>query len=320
MFSTILKEVTGILDRRFLMNLFFPSLTFWGLLIVVWFSGKGNLTEAVRVWNKQEMNLLVIQAVGFLVWVTLFAQVLDSQLTAILKLHEGYWDFPIGRFFRALGRERHWERLARLGKEAKTNPRSRRSRRSYEEIYLSYPLPTQRQSVMPTRLGNIIKSAELYPTDRYNIDTVLIWPRLYDLFPEKLINLISGIRAALDFMLVISSLGIAFAIVSGAYLLVIRADWWLFLICFWGGMLVARIAYHGATSNALLFAEQIKVAFDLYREELLKQMRIPLPGTRDEEDETWGSLCEFIYRNVPPNYIYSAPDPSRPSKRGDHVI
>ncbi len=363
MFSTVLKEVTGLFDRRFLLNLFFPSLIFWALLVIVWFAGKGQLAEAAQAWNQQEATLLTIEIIGFLAWVIIFGYVLGSQLTAILKLYEGYWDFPAGRFFKALGTRRHRQRLAKLYKESASKqtvtytnsppdslaappgesltdlrnsqilhcddlavevrptvqvspPReSLTSLLSYQEIYLHYPQLTQQQHVMPTLLGNILKNAELYPRDRYRIDSVLLWPRLYNLFPERFINLIAEVRTALDFMLVIASLSIAFAVLSGAYLLIVRAEWWLFLICFWGGLLVARTAYHGAVGNALLFAQQIKAAFDLYRFELLKQMHISLPPTLADERDVWRDLCRFLYRNYRPHaYTYSHPNPSPPDK------
>lgn len=332
MFSTILKEVTGILDRRFLMNLFFPSLVFWGLLIVIWFAGKRNLAAAATSWKNQETTLGAIEIVGYLAFVTLFSYWLDIQLTAILKLYEGYWDFPGGRRLKALSERRHRRRFSKLRRDSKlrtsegsdpaqraemtdlrtseesnypTQLPERTKLRSYEELYFNYP--PYRADMMPTRLGNILKNSEIYAYERYSIDSVLIWPRLYGLLPDRCSALVAQARSALDFMLVISSLGTAFAIVSGAYLLVVRADWWLYLVCFGGGMIVARASYQGAIGSALVFAQQIKAAFDLYRNELLKQMRIPLPLTRNGEDALWTAVCQFLYRNQPPTYPYSGP-------------
>ena len=41
--------------------------------------------------------------------------------------------------------------------------------------------------VVPTRLGNILKASELYANQRYGLDPVLIWSRLYGLLPESAI-------------------------------------------------------------------------------------------------------------------------------------
>lgn len=307
MFSIILKEVTGMFDRRFLMNLFFPSLVFWGLLIVVWFLGRGNLAEAAKAWSNQETTLLAIEIVGFLALVTLLSYVLGIQLTRILRLYKGYWNFAGGRFLKALAERRHRRKLTALTRDWETNLRS------YEEIYFFYPPPSLRPEIMPTLLGNILKNSELYAKERYSIDSVLIWTHLNSLLPERLAVLIAEAGSALDFMLVASSMGATFAIVSGTYLLIVRAEWWLFLICFWGGMLVARTFYHGAIESALRFSEYIRAAFDLYRNELLKQMRVPLPPTLTAEDVLWKDVCLFLYRNAPPPYPYSGPNEVKPN-------
>jgi hypothetical protein len=312
MFSAVLKEATGVLDRRFLLNAFFPSLIFWGLLIAVGVAGQGDLSGAARIWNEQEATFKTLQIIGFIAWVTFFSGVLASQLTTILRLYEGYWDFPLGRYLHRLGQSWHQVRLAKLAAELQNDP----SR--YEDIYLGYPLPTQPEQVMPTRLGNILKNAELYPKDRYQIDAVLIWPRLYNLFPERFVQTITEARGALDFMQVLSSLGGAFALLAGSYLILVGGTWWLFLACFWGGLLVAWLAYQGALGSALLYAQQVKTAFDLYRNELLKQMRLQLPATPKEEETWWHEIGQFLYRNVrekPEVWAYMGATSVSPSER-----
>jgi hypothetical protein len=309
MFSTILKEVTGFLDRRFILYVLFPSLLFWGLLLGIWEVGPGILAEAIRRWDAQEGIFKTLQLIGFIAWVTFFSFVLDSQLTAILRLYEGYWDFPLGRYLHALGKGWHVTRLEKLQAALSENPGL------YEAIYLGYPLPTQADKVMPTRLGNILKSAELYPMDRYKIDAVLIWPRLYHLCPESFIQTVIEARSATDFMLVISLLGGLFACLAGAYWLIVGAAWWRFLGCFWVGMYVAWLAYRGALGNALGYAEQIKAAFDLYRHEVLKKLSLPVPDIIEEERRLWSELCQFLYRNIPVQvHDISPPDVSASEK------
>jgi hypothetical protein len=311
MFSTVLKEVTGVLDRRFLMNAFFPSLIFWALLIVVLASGGGNIAVAVQAWDDQGVTLKTLEVVGFIAWVTFFAGILSSQLTAILRFYEGYWEFPLGRYLQTVGQKWHQARLAKFSAELNTNPDR------YESIYLGYPLPTQPNQVMPTRLGNILKNAELYPIDRYQIDAVLFWPRLYNVLPKHFIQTITEARSALDFMLVISSLGGAFALLAGVCLLITGAPWWLFLVCFWGGLAVAWLAYQSALGSAVLYAQQIKAAFDLYRNELLKQMHLPLPATPDKEEIRWHEIGQFLYRNlreIPELWDYTDATSDSPSK------
>jgi hypothetical protein len=298
MFSSLLKEVTGILDKRFFLNVFLPCLMFWGFLIAAWFAGRGELSIAARNWSEQEMATQLVRAVAFLGWVILFASVMESNSTAILRFYEGYWSFPLGGFLQARGRQLHEQKLTSLSERLKkdTNDAS-----AYDEIYLTYPLPEQEAELMPTRLGNILKNAELYPRDRYGLDAVLFWPRLYSVFPPDFAKTISELRGGLDTMLLVTTLAIAFALLSGGYLLIVRASWWLFLLCFGGGVIAAFTAYRGAMGSVLPYAEQIKAAFDLYRNDLLLKMRLPLPVTLKEENQCWLELGRLVYSIAPAN-------------------
>jgi hypothetical protein len=289
MFTDVLKEVTSVIDRRFLMNAFFPSLIFWGLLITAMIAGRGDLLHTARSWNEQEELFKALQIIGFIAWVTFFASVMSTQMTAILRLYEGYWNFPLGKYLRAAGQNKHKKYLEKLKEEMQKDTRR------YNEIYLYYPFQTEQ--VMPTLLGNILKNAEQYPLDRYDIDAVLIWPRLYSLLPERIITSIADARGELDFMLVISSLSGTFALLSAGSLLIISAAKWQILVCFLSGLLVSWLAYRGALGSAIIYAQQIKATFDLYRNELLKQMRLPLPATPKVEEKLWHDVCQFLYRN-----------------------
>ena len=373
MFNDVFREITGVLDRRFLLNAFFPSLIFWGLLVVVAFAGAGwDLVKLAQIWNKQDVTFKTLQIVGCLSWVTFFAGILTSQLTAIVRFYEGYWNFPLGRRLAVIGKNWHQERLKELDCDTRlkaitdqlqnvqtqlvvidnalsnNSPQPSNSSQNlaqlqkeksqllkqqtrlkkqqtwlkeqqtqleenqasfYNSIYLYYPLPTQPNNVMPTTLGNILKNAELYSFDHYDLDAVLIWPRLYNLLPNSFLQTFAEVKSSLDFMLVISALSVIFALLSGVYLLVIKASGWLFLLCFWGGWLVGWLAYRGALGSAVVYGELIKSSFDLYRNELLKQMRLPLPKTPKEEIKRWQEIREFLYsNNTEVAWQYTEPD------------
>lgn len=297
-FAALFDKVTGFFDKRFVVTYFLPSLIFWVLLVMVWFAGRGQVADIARLWTNGQGTVSFARMIGFFVWLVVFANVLASQSMTLLRLYEGYWDFPVGKALRRAGQRWHQQKLARLGAAALAPGADPEL---YRQIYLGYPLPTQPEQVMPTRLGNILKNSELYPHDRYNLDAVVIWPRLYDLFPPTFADAVAELRTALDFMLMLSALAYAFALASGVYLLLVVASPTLFLLCFAGGLVVGWIAYRGALSNAVLYSEQIKVGFDLYRNVLLTQFRAPLPQTFADERVTWEQLSQFFYRNVPPS-------------------
>jgi len=59
--------------------------------------------------------------------------------------------------------------------------------------------------------------------------------------------------------------------------------WWLLLLYLLSGLALARFCYYAALSQAVAYGEQIRVGFDLYRSDVLKQMRIPLPTSAYKE-------------------------------------
>ena len=311
-FGALFTQVLGFFDKRFQVTYFLPSLLFWGLLVVLWFAGQGNVAAAAELWKDGLGVGSIVRLIGFFAWLALFANFLASQSMGLLRLYEGYWEFRGTGPLRKLGEDWHRHRLQELGALVEKDPR--KYTKEYQQIYFGYPMPGDANQVMATKLGNILKNAELYPYTRYEIDAVVVWPRLYNLISPTVAGPMVELRSGLDFMLVISSLSLSFALISGVYLIVVGASPLLFLLCFVGGVVIAWIAYRGAISNAVLYAEQIKVAFDLYRNDLLKQMRVSPPKSPEDEMKTWKALRQFLYHGDPSGVIYSS-DGSAPEAK-----
>ncbi|KAI9130023.1 hypothetical protein [Acaryochloris sp. CCMEE 5410] len=333
MFNEVLKEATGILDRRFLLNAFFPCLIFWGLLGIVGVVGSGwEPLKLLQNWNQQDGILQTLEIIGLITLVVSSASVLSSHSASILRFYEGYWKFPVIQRFTQLGKTWHQAQLAKLDvpgqmkelaqqmkqvdaqlsttqaldqkrslqgemKSLISQERELNQRQfSLKELnYRNYPHPQRSDQVMPTRLGNILKNSELYPLERYTIDAVLIWPRLYHSLPDRYIQVITEVRSSLDFSLAIATLSGLFSIMTGLWLLAVKAPGWLFLLCFWGGALAAWLAYQSALGNAVAYSEQVKVCFDLYRHELVKQLRLKPATTPDLENQQWQEIRELFY-------------------------
>jgi hypothetical protein len=307
MFSDILKEITGTLDERFTLTLFFPSLLFWGALVAVYLLAC-DTAGLVAAWNAQPTEMKWLQTAASLIWVAFFAHLLSHWMTWLTKQYEGYWNWPLGGFLRRMRTHRYAQILEALAAEGD---------RGYERIYYGFPLPNEKDELMPTRLGNILKNAELYSLRQYEADAVLLWPRLYAVLPESFTAALAGTKAPLDLMLVVSTLAAVFAIVSGAGLLVLGGPWWLFLACFPGGLLVARLAYRSAVNAAVPYAQMIKSAFDLYRGDLAEKMGYELPNSPGAETAFWKNLGLLIYRGAaadPTALPYKARKPQEPEE------
>lgn len=297
MFATAVSTLTGVLDRRFLRSSFALSLAFMVLSGVVVLAGMGRLGAVITTWQSWPALTQLLAAAGFIAAVWVLAVVVQSQTRSITQGFEGYWSGPL-RGLRSYGESRHWQRLDEL-----------RSAGKVAEIYARYPL--SRNQVMATRLGNILRAAERYPSDRYGANAILVWPRLYPLLPDNVITGVAQARESLEFLLVLSALATAFGTLSAIYLLVMGASVWLFLLCFWGALAVAILAYRSSLGAALLYAEVLRSAFDLYRLDVLTSMRLPAPAGAEAERERWTEVTDLVLRNEPlPQPYPPPPDPA----------
>jgi hypothetical protein len=301
MLQPVLETVSGVLDRRFLRNAFFLGFAFVAACVVVALAGLGRLGAAAGAWASQPVPVQLLLAVGFIALVWFVAAVADSQTRAITQAYEGYWGGPLGPL-RRHGERRHQRRLDDLRTSGRVG-----------EIYLAYPL--SRKQVMATRLGNILRAAERYPLDRYGADGVLVWPRLYPLLPDRMVTSVAQARGSLEFLLTLSALAAVFAVASGVYLVAVTAPPWLFLLCFWGGLAVAVLAYRAGLSAAVLYAEVVRSAFDLYRLDVLSGFRLPPPADARAERDRWRELHRLVLRNDPLPQPY--PNPAPKAKAAD---
>jgi hypothetical protein len=290
MLDGALDKVVGYLDRRLVVVALLPSLVFWSALLWLVVASVG-WPAASDWWGRLAPEARVLVGVGAASWIGFFASGLSIQIGRLTRLYEGYWGrCGPGRWLAAVGvwlqRRRH-DRLDPADDH------------DFEVRYRNYP--RRRQDLLPTRLGNILRAAELYPADegRYGMDAVFFWPRLYVVLPESMRTVLQEAQAALDLMLVTSSLGLAFTAAAAGFLAATRTGHWLpWVTAVGGGALVAIGAYRSAVQAAITFAEQVRTAFDMYRGALLTQLGYSAPGSREEEESLWRNLGQQLYRRL----------------------
>ncbi|WMX48186.1 hypothetical protein [Streptomyces roseicoloratus] len=288
MFTMTLGEAAQVAGRRFVRVALLPGLIFCFLLVVVASVGGERPPGALlRAWKSQPVEVKAFLVAGFVAAVLLVAAFLDSAQSALLRYAEGRWAGIADRSLGRLGRRCHRLRLLRLA----DGP-----------AHHLYPPLTRLHEVRPTRLGNILTSAELYPQLRYGIDAVLVWPRLFPLLPGGLLGALATARAELSAHLVRAVLSCAFAVLASCYVAVQGGPPTLLLICLWGGVLLALASYRGALNAAVVYGQHVRVAFDLHRNDLLAVLgEERRPGGEAERDH-WKRLCLFWHRGVPTNH------------------
>ncbi|MFF4849750.1 hypothetical protein [Streptomyces sp. NPDC001194] len=288
MFTATLGEAAQFAGRRFVRVVLLPSLVFCSLLACVALVAGGQRPGAVvATWTSLPVEAKALLVGGFLTAVLLVSALLDSAQSALLRCAEGYWgpiaDRSLGRF----GRRCHRLRLLRCDDGPAQH---------------LYPPGSRPHEVRPTRLGNILKAAELYPQLRYGIDAVLVWPRLFPLLPDGLRGALATARAELTALLVRAVLCCAFAVIGAGCAAARGGPPALLPCCLWGGALLAWASYRGALNAALVYGQHVRVAFDLHRTDLLEALGEERRPGPDAERERWQRLCLFWHRGIPTDH------------------
>lgn len=99
------------------------------------------------------------------------------------------------------------------------------------QFFLYYP--PHRDDVMPTQLGNVLKGAERAVQERYQLDAVLIWPRLQPALPNEFAQPLQDAKMSLDLVVTLSSYTLLFGLPLSIWLSLessARLPWWIPLV------------------------------------------------------------------------------------------
>jgi hypothetical protein len=288
MFGTVFDKVTGFFDKRIVISALFPCMAFLGGLLVL-IAYKQGWETILKIWSglPSEMQLFIsILTIAILV---LGSALLTVQSTSLIKLYEGYWgEHGLGKWLADVGRLYHQSRSAKLDKTKDS---------SFEYAYYHYP--RNQQEVLPTLFGNVLKAAESYPSDteRYGIDSVFFWPRLYTVLPAELRNDLGNARSSMDFMVNLSFLSWFFALIANIFLGLTKSnDVFAWLLFVGGGILAGWSTYGGAVKAAIIYGDLVRTSFDLYRRDILDKMGLERPKSREDEVIMWQNLGQQLYR------------------------
>jgi hypothetical protein len=262
------------------------------VVVLLWSGAPDDAPDLGRILD--EARELDAWAGGFLFLGLLVAAIVAQPLQlGLVRWLEGYWPRPLAD----RGRARYERRVAAL--EAATAPR--RKPLTPEELATMSDAASElrllppREHVMPTRLGNALRAAEVRAGEPYGLDAVVAWPRLYPLLSDPVRAVVDGQRDALDVNARFCSVFAAAAVISAA--LLATYGWWLLVAAGW--LVLAWLAYRAAVAAAIAYGESIRAAVDLHRFTLLEALHLPLPATPAEERELNARLSRFLLQGVP---------------------
>jgi hypothetical protein len=196
---------------------------------------------------------------------------------ASIRFLEGYWPTtgPLGKVgaagVRAQGRK--MSRLTFLADNS-TDPDV-----NYQAAVALERYPLTAERLLPTSLGNRLRAFEDRAGVGYELDAVTWWPRLHHTLPDQVRDTVDRYRNQLD---VAARLTIAFAVGAAvlAGLLARHPAWWWL-----PGLLgvFSGFAYRSALGATDAYGTAVTAAIDVYRLNLLQEMRLQLPKDTNAE-------------------------------------
>lgn len=166
--------------------------------------------------------------------------------------------------------------------------------------------PSESNLVLPTRLGNVLRSFEKYAFRQYKMGEIL-WPRLRGKLDKEFAAALDEAKTPLDFVINISFLSgvLSFTIfVIGLWYPIAIASrrtaiWWVMEI--FGFAFLSYFAYTLAINQSTEWGNMFRSAFDLYRWDLLRQLGYQLtPANINEERALWGGIYRQLQYGDPP--------------------
>ncbi len=141
---------------------------------------------------------------------------------------------------------------------------------------------------VPTKLGNIMRAFEQRPLEKYGLDPLKCWPRLWLVLPDNVKDELYQARTALNES--------------------VQSWLWGFLFIFWGflftwqavpiGLFLMWMSYHWMLQNALTYGLLLESTFDMYRNSLYVSLRWPLPENPKDEYIQGKKLTEYLWRGL----------------------
>lgn len=297
MTSSVIGGLGEKAAERWTGALFGPTTLFWTAGLALWL-----LDE--RSWNSSAQRVIdwfddltgteqVLVAFGALLLVTTFATLIRQFTLPMLQLLEGY-----GLLVRLTWTTRYQSRrLSKANAELESLLKGDLSKLSPKELNkystvaeLVRRSPGSSAFVMPTGLGNILRAAETWPRDKYGLDAIICWPRLWLTLDDEIRSEISKARTEIDEAVILFIWGLLLLVWSLVFL-----DPFVALSVLIISAVICTFAYWWAKQRAKVFADLVEATFDLYRGRLYDALRFEKPEDPSKEPAVGQKLTTYLW-------------------------
>jgi hypothetical protein len=315
-----LTDITSVFSRYFVVGFVLPA---YFALVALWFSASSTFLPNIVEDYSTAVELAILGGVALVVGLALSG--VSHYLT---RLFEGYplersstWPLTGWVYRQALVRQRvHYDRLRAIYEDS-SRPEKDRQRAL---VRLERFFPSNREALLPTRLGNAIRSFERHSNTRWGLDGVTIWPRIEALLSSDEREVL--VDAKVNFYVFMNAAVGAFAV--GVCLIVDKAlndptpmsSWLLYALPFALGYVLYRAAVGPATD----WGDSVRSSIDLHRLEVYEKLGVRAPTSFSDERALGVKVNQFLLYGRPllSDELWRGEDASRESEetgRGDFL-
>lgn len=311
MLASALGALSNRLDSKFLTAYWLPAFVavLGGFGMLAAYVGSEQIDAWVYNLDSVEQSLA---AIIILLLMTMLAFVLRALTRPIAEIFAGaalpqaVADWSTRGQLRVKHRTAQMLGAAPAGADAASA--SRVAARQLEQLF-----PQDEADTQPTLLGNALATAAEHPRFVYAMEGALWWPRLSPLVPSYFSEMMGGAQAPmmalLNLSIIFATLGIAALVLLG----LAGGQWVAAIVWLAVGVLLSRVCYRAAVSQAMELGSMLRVAFDLYRHEILTQMNLENPGDLAAERALWQQLTAELLSD-PYERMVAASDESEGAK------
>jgi hypothetical protein len=284
--------VESKLADRWGLQVLTPAFAFWGGGAVTWYVGQrglssDHLTHLAASFGKLPGLAQGVLLVAALMLVSGSAAVVAQVCPMVIRLLEGYgWPARLSGPLRKRAirdrndaHERATERLEAGNRLADTGA---------EDIMRW--TPAKDDLVLPTRLGNILRSAEGRPQATYGLEVAACWPHLWLVVNSDTRTEITSARAALN----AGARGWLWGALFAVWTVWV---WWALPVA----VVVCLALYYGSLLPAArTYGDLIYAAFAVHRFDLYAALHWPTPVL---EPKSGDDVTEYLWRGTRPDGI-----------------
>ena len=162
----------------------------------------------------------------------------------------------------------------------------------YAQLLTEFQFDYAGEDVAPTKMGNISRVAPHYAASRYYMNLDVFWTRLQKVVAADA-NFYSAMQDAkmqVDFLVALIWYTFSFTVMWVIALPCMGEAHDLFLGIAIAGPLLTYAWYRLALQNYRAFANLLCASVDLFRTDLLKTLRVPLPANAEQERLIWETI------------------------------